>query len=162
MSYTNSDGVYVLTGVDQGAVRTNGNNDNAMRRTMVIDLDFTQIGSSVSASSIDPMAATIPAYSVITQAILVMTTGATSGGSATLDIGTYTAAGSAVAATGITAATALTAIDAVGEVVRASGSLVSGTATVGTAPVYVLPKYNTAAYTAGAGKLYIQYITIND
>jgi hypothetical protein len=104
------------------------------------------------------MDASIPANSIIVGATMIMLTGATSGGAATLDVGTYTAAASAVAATGIVAGAALTAIDGVGEVVRGAGSLVTGTTSTGTAPVYVAAKYNTAAFTAGSARLFVQYI----
>ena len=158
MSYTNADGVYVLTGVDQGAVRPNGTTDEAVRRTLVIDIDFTQIPTTVTSANINPLDAFIPANSIITNATLVMTTAAASGGAATLDIGTYTSSATAVAATGILAASALSTVNTQYAVVRPAGTLVSGAVTTGTAPVYVVPKYNTAAFTAGAGKLFIQYI----
>ncbi len=159
MSYTNADGVYVLTGTDQGAIRPNGTNDNAVRRSLVIDIpDFTAIPATVTTAHINAMDASIPANSIIVGATMIMLTGATSGGSATLDVGTYTSAASAVAATGIIAGAALTAIDGVGEVVRGAGSLVTGTTSTGTAPVYVAAKYNTAAFTAGSARLFVQYI----
>ena len=159
MSYTNSDGLYTITGIDQAAVQDKGTALRYPVQTMVVNIPaFTAIGTTFSAANIDPIDPVIPANAVILRATLVMSVAATSGGAATLDIGTYTAAGAAVAATGIDAAVALTAIDAIGEVVRCDGTLVAGTATVGTAPVHVGLKWNTAAYTAGAGKLIIEYV----
>ena len=157
MSYFNADGAYVLTGTDQGAIRPNGVSEDAILRTMVIDIDFTQIPAAVTAANINPMDATLPANSVIQSAYLFMSTAAASGGAATLDIGTYNAAGTAVAATGIVAAAALSTVNTAGAVLRAAGALTT-TASTGAAPVYVVPKYGTAAYTAGAGKLYINYV----
>lgn len=159
MSYTNADGAYVLTGTDQGALLLQGTTEDAYTRSLVIDLpDFTLIGTTFGAANVTPQMPTIPAGAVIVRATLVMTTAATSGGAPTLDIGTYTTAGAAVAATGITAATALAAINAVGSVVRGAGTVVSGTTTVGAAPVVIGAKWNTAAFTAGAAKLVIDYM----
>lgn len=160
MSYTNADGTYVLTGTDQGAVLLQGTTSYPVRRSLVIDIpDFTAIGTTFGASNINPMAAVIPANALIVDANLIMTTAATSGGAATLTIGTYLASGTAVDADGIDATIALAAMDAIGEVVQCDGAQVNGTVTVGTAACYVGVIYATAAYTAGAGKLIIDYQT---
>ena len=159
MSYNNVDGLYVLTGVDEGTVVYQGTATGAITRNLVIDIpDFTLIGTAFGASNINVQLPTIPANAVLTSATLVMTTAATSAGAATLSIGTYNAAGTAIVAAGITSATALTAIDAIGEVVRCAGTQVAGTATIGTAAAYIGMTYATAAYTAGAAKLFIQYL----
>ena len=158
MSYTNSDGTYVLTGTDQGAVLLQGTSEDVVRRTLVIDIDFTALGTTFTSANITPNMPVIPANSFITNATLIMNTAATSGGAATLDIGTYLASGTAVVAAGLTSASALTTIDAIGEVLKCAGTQVNGTITIGTAPVYIGAKWGTAAYTAGAGKLYIDYI----
>ena len=159
MSYTNSDGLYVLTFADQGAEQDKGSTILSPVKTLVINIpDFTAIGSSFGSSNIDPLDPIIPANSLIINADLIMTTAATSGGSATLTIGTYNAAGTAIDADGIDATIALTAMDAIGEVVQCDGAQVNGTVTVGTANAYVGLIYGTAVFTAGAGKLVIQYI----
>lgn len=159
MSYTNSDGLYVLTFADQGTEQDKGTHVVNAVKTMIVNIpDFTLLGTSFGSSNIDPLDPVIPANSLIINADLIMTTAATSGGSATLSIGTYLASGTAVAATGIDATIALTAMDAIGEVVQCDGTQVNGTVTIGTAPVYIGLIYGTAAFTAGAGKLVIQYI----
>jgi hypothetical protein len=158
MSYTNADGLYILTDRDQGTIGGEGATTRASRQSIVIDIVGTAVPLTFGAAQIDPLAPQIPAGSVILSATLVVTTAFTSGGAAALNIGTYLANGTAVAATGIDAAVALTAIDAIGEVVRCDGTLITGTATVGTAPVYVGIDYDTAAYTAGAARLVIEYI----
>ena len=159
MSYTNADGLYVLTHADQGLEQDKGTAILPVQRELVIDIpDFRTIKTTFAAVDIDPLDPVIPANAVILRAHLVMRTAATSGGSATLDVGTYLANGTAVSATGIDAAVALTAIDAIGEVVRCDGALITGTVTTGTAPTYIGLKWNTAAYTAGAGKLVIDYV----
>ena len=160
MSYTNADGLRVLTDTDQGAVKLQGTSSKAMRQVLVVDIPaFTAIKTTFGAVDIDVQNPVLPANSVILSATLVMTAAATSGGAATLDIGTYNAAGTAIAATGIDAAIALTAIDAIGETVRCDGTLTT-TGSPATVDTYIGLKWNTAAYTAGAGKLYIEYIRL--
>lgn len=160
MSYTNADGLRVLTNDDQGVVKTQGTSAGAMRQVLVVDIPaFTAIKTTFGAADIDLLNPVLPANSVILSATLVMTAAATSGGAATLDIGTYNAAGTAIAATGIDAAIALTAIDAIGETVRCDGTLTT-TGSPATVDTYIGLKWNTAAYTAGAGKLYIEYIRL--
>lgn len=161
MSYTNADGLYVLTHGGQGAVQDKGGTVLSARQTLVYDIsDFTAIGSSFGASDIDPLDPVIPAGSLIVGATLVMTTAATSGDSATLTIGTYNAAGTAIDADGIDAAVALTAIDANGDVVRCDGAQASGVLGYVTADAYIGAIYGTAAFTAGAGKLIVEYVQL--
>lgn len=161
MSYTNADGLYVLTNGDDGSALDQGTTNGAQTKALVIDIDLTRVGTTFGAANITPQWPVIPARSVITRATLVMTAAATSGGAATLDLGTYNAAtGAAVAATGIDAAIALTAIDAVGEVVRCDGTVAIGTVDVGAADVVIGPVRAVAAYTAGRAKLFVEYIDI--
>ena len=160
MSYTNSDGLRVLTGSDQGAELKQGVSAGAMVQTLVLDFDLTAVGTSFGASDINLNNPYIPANSLILRADLVMTTPATSGGSPTLDIGTYNSAGTAIDADGIDAAIALTALDlAGGETVRCDGAHLT---TVGRVSVdaYIGLIRAVTTYTAGAGKLYIQYIKL--
>jgi len=159
MSYTNNDGLRVLTNADQGAVKTQGTTGQDLKQVLVVDITFTSIGATFGAPNIDLNNPYIPAGSIITRAGLVMTTAATSGGAPTLDIGTYNSAGTAIVATGIDAAIALTAIDAVGETVRCDGSHTT-TAGYVASDAYIGLKYNTAAYTAGVGKLYVEYVKL--
>ena len=155
MSYTNADGLRVLTFGGQGEVIDRGVTESG---TLVIDIaDFTAIGSTFGAADIDVNKAVIPAGSVITGATLVMTTAATSGGSATLTIGTYNAAGAAIDADGIDAAVAITVIDADGDVVRCDGAQAAGVLGYLTADAHVGMLYGTAAFTAGAGKLIVEF-----
>ena len=160
MSYTNADGLRVVTNDDQGVVKTQGTAPGAMHQCLVVDIPaFTAIGTTFGAANIDVMNPVIPANSLILSATLVMTTAATSGGAATLTIGTYNAAGTAIDADGIDATVALTAIDAIGETVRCDGAHLT-TAGLVTVDAYIGLIYATAAYTAGAGKLYIEYVKL--
>lgn len=159
MSYTNIDGLRVLTDADQGAVKTQGTSVTSGTQVLVVDLTLTSLGTTFTSTNIDLNNPFIPAGSLIKRADLVMTTAATSGGSATLTIGTYNAAGSAIVAAGIDSAIALTAIDAIGETVRCDGT---HTTTAGyiAENAYIGAIYATAAFTAGVGKLYIEYVKL--
>ena len=156
MSYTNTDGLRVLTNDDQGAVKTQGTSATSATQVICIDVTFTSIATTFGAINIDLNNPCIPANSVILRADLVMTAAATSGGAATLDIGTYNSAGTAIVAAGIDSAIALTAIDAIGETVRCDGTHTT-TAGYVASDAYIGLKWSTAAYTAGVGKLYVEY-----
>lgn len=156
MSYTNADGLRVLTNDDQGAVKAQGTSVTSATQVLVVDVTLTSVGATFGVANIDLNNPFIPANSLILRADLVMTTAATSGGAATLDIGTYNSVGTPIQATGIDAAIALTAIDAIGETVRCDGVHTTATGLV-TSDAYIGLKYNVAAFTAGVGKLYIEY-----
>jgi hypothetical protein len=160
MSYTNADGLFVLTNGAQGAVNDEGVTARGARQVITKKLSLAGLASSFGSSNIDPLEAMIPAGAIIVNADLVITDAATSGGSATLTIGTYNAAGTAVDADGIDAAIALAAIDADGDVVQCNGDQVSGVVTVGSAPVYIGALYGTAAFTAGEAVLIVEYIKV--
>ena len=155
MSYTNTDGLRVLTNDDQGVVKTQGTTATSATQVLVVDLTFTSIGSSFGLANIDLNNPFIPAGSVILRADLVMTAAAT-GASSTLTIGTYNAAGTAIVAAGIDSAIALTAIDGIGETVRCDGTHMT-TAGYIAENAYIGAIYGTAVFTAGVGKLYVEY-----
>ena len=160
MSDTNADGLRVLTYGDQGVVRNNGATAVATEQTLVKKFTLTDVGSSFGVSNIDVYDAFIPAGSVITGATLVVTDAATSGGAATLTIGTYNAAGTAIDADGIDAAVALTVIDADGDVVRCDGAQAGGVLGYVSVNAYIGAIYGTAAYTAGEATLIVKYVKI--
>jgi hypothetical protein len=155
MSYVNADGLEVLTAGEQGTAAKRGTSLSSQKKSLVMTITGTEVPSSVATPQDHD--AFIPAGSYITSASLIVTTAFTSGGSATLTIGTYTQAGAAVDADGIDAAVALAAIGA-DKAVACDGAAVGGTATVGGADVYVEAIYGTAAFTAGEAKLVIEYI----
>ncbi len=163
MSYTNADGLRVLTNADQGAELLQGGTGESPRRAITVDIPaFTAIGSSFGSSNINVNHPVIPAGSVIVGATLVMSTAADSAAdNATLTIGTYNAAGTAIDADGIDATIAQTAIDAEGDVVRCDGAQASGVLGYCAVDAYIGMIYGTAAYTAGAGKLIVEFIKIN-
>lgn len=159
MSYTNADGLRVLTNDDQGVVKTQGTAIDAMTQTLVVDINFASLGSSFGASNIDLLNPVIPAGSMILGADLVMTTGATSGGAATLTIGTYNSAGTAIVAAGFISAAALATVNTTGATTRCAGT---HTTTAGyiASDAYVGAIFGTAAFTGGVGKLYIRYVKV--
>lgn len=156
MSYTNADGLQVLTNGAAGVAKDEGTTSVSAIKTMVVKIgDATALGSSAATpDDHDPF---IPAGSFIKSASLVVTTPFTSGGAATLTIGAYNQAGTAIDADGIDAAIALAAVGA-DKAVACDGALVGGTATVGSADAYIKANYGTAAFTAGAATLVIEYI----
>ena len=112
-------------------------------------------------------AATIPANATVQQVTIKTTTAATSGGAADLTLGAYTVDDDtgllvAVDADGFAAAgdSALADFSVAGETIvlgKAAGAALVGKATVGAAAVVVAPTYATAAYTAGALQVIIEY-----
>lgn len=157
MSYTNADGLYILTDGDQGVANLTGGNNNGVKFLMIDIDDATTIAASPAAPAAND--AFIPSGSYITRASLIVSD-AFAGATAALNIGLQTAAGVAIDAQGIDAAIAVTAIDADGDVVACNGAYVNGVVTVGAADAYVSLDYDTAAFTAGAAKLVIEYIEV--
>jgi len=155
MSYVNADGLEVLTAGEQGTAAKRGTSLSSQKKSLVMNITGTEVPSSVATPQDHD--AFIPAGSYITGAHLIVSTAFTSGGSATLTVGSYTQAGAAVDADGIDAAVAVAALVA-DKAVACDGALVGGTATVGGADVYIEAIYGTAAFTAGEAKLVIEYI----
>lgn len=143
-------------------------------KTIEIDYDLTQIPTgTVSYSSdlnndgtVDGFSNAdtyIPADATVIRAIVIATTAAAGGTSFT--VGTYTKAGAAIVATGLVTATegVLANINTVGKRTLGAGALCAvavGTAGVGTADAYV-GIGTTGTFTAGKGKIIIEYIDTN-
>ena len=155
MSYVNADGLEVLTAGEQGTAAKRGTSLSSQKKALVMNITGTEVPSSVATPQDHD--AFIPAGSYITGAHLVVTTAFTSGGSATLTIGTYQQDASVVDADGIDATSAVADLVA-NKAVACNGAAVGGTATVGAADVYIEAIYGTAAFTAGEAKLVIEYI----
>lgn len=159
MAWLNEDGLEVLMHGEQGDVKDNGGSVTSVVNQFVYNIaDATTLGSS----DVDPASndAFIPAGAYIKGAYLIVETAFTSGGAATLGLGLQEKDGTIIDADGIDAAIALTAINAVGKVVNCDGALVGGTLTVGSADAYISSLYGTAAFTAGAAKLVIEYVKV--
>jgi hypothetical protein len=152
MSYTNADGLRVLTFGAKGEVNPTGNTCDTVRRTLVVKLADASTLADVTIPDVT-LDAYIPADSVVLQAWLVVDT-AFAGATAVLDIGTFNSAGTAVDDDGIDAAIAMATL--VDNLVVACNGAVIGTRV--TADTYVGFSYDTAAFTAGAAVLYVEYL----
>ena len=152
MSYTNADGLLVLTNGESGVPAENGRTAVAAKKNLLVDIDLTKGGQSWR-SGVD---ASIPAGSYITSASLVVKTAAAGG--TTVTVGLVTAAGAAIDADGIDAAVA-TADLAANKAVACDGDLVGGTATVGAVEAYVGIS-TSGTFTAGNLLLVIEYIEV--
>lgn len=159
MSWINADGLEVLTHRDQGDINDTGGTLTSVTNQFVFTIeDASTIGSAaVAPSALD---AFIPAGAYITKAYLIVEEAFTSGGSATLTLGTVTGDGTVIDADGIDAAIALSVIDAGGDVVVHDGAQVAGTTTVGASNAYLSPVYGTAAFTGGKGKVVVEFVTV--
>ncbi len=152
MSYTNADGLRILTNGDAGVAAENGVNTVSAKKTMLVNIDLTK-GDQALNNGED---AFIPAGSYITAASLVVKTAASGGTNVT--IGLINAAGSDIDADGIDATVATAAL-AANLAVACDGAKVGGTETVGAADAYIDIDV-TGTYTAGELLLVIEYIEV--
>lgn len=176
MPWTNSDGLVVRFPVDfiqnpRAVNRVTALNTRGAIKELEIDVDLTKIPTgTVSYTSDLNNDGTLdgfndgdtyfPANASVLRATWVSKDAAAGGTSFT--VGTYTQAGAAIAATGLITATegVLANINAAGKRVYGAGSLVAataGTAGVGTADAYIGVS-TTGTFTAGTGRLIIEYI----
>lgn len=155
--WTNSDGLEVRFNGPEAGQTGAGLEACGPIKSIAVDFDFA---TAITAAA-DAHEAFIPAGSYIVNAYLIVTTAATSAGTATLTIGLAQKDGTVIDADGIDATIALAALGA-DKVVRCDGALAGGTASVGAANAYVYTTPTTSgdAFTAGRGKLVIQYIEV--
>lgn len=155
--WTNSDGLEVRFVNPEAGPTGAGLESCGPIKSIAVDFDFA---TAITAAA-DGHEAFIPAGSYIVGAYLIVTTAATSAGTATLTIGLAQKDGTVIDADGIDATIALAALGAA-KVVRCDGALSAGTASVGSANAYVYTTPTTAgdAFTAGRGKLVVQYIEV--
>lgn len=154
--WTNDDGLEVRFGLDR-ATQSPGGRTSAEEKVLVYEVaDATALGDTDTAAVAgdEPF---IPAGAIIKDAYFVVDTAFTSAGVAVLDIGLKEADGTNIDDDGIDAAVALAALGA-DAVVNCDGADV-GTR-VGADNAYLMFTYDTAAFTAGAGKLVIKYIEV--
>lgn len=165
-TWTNADGLVVGFGthtVDNGVPSVTAGRGSVKTMTFKFNgIDLVTTGSVVAGTQL-PQSAVIRRGSIIQRAKLQTVVAFTSGGAATLSIGTFKdgAAGTVDVAAGISSALAITTIDAVGETVVCAGTLVNGTIPLGAtsdSDVVVIPSWGTAAFTAGSAVLTIEYI----
>lgn len=155
--WTNSDGLEVRFNLDR-TTDAGGGTTIGTEKILVVDLpDATALGDTDTAA-VAGDAAFIPAGSLVLSAHFYVDTAFTSAGLAVLDIGFKQAAGTNIADDGVDAAVALAALGA-NMAVPCDGVLVDGTEWLAN-DSYPMFTYDTAAFTAGAGKLIIKYIQV--
>ena len=162
MSWTNSDGLVVRFGTDKGTEKESGSTEANVHRTLVHKFAFGDIANT-DVTAADPESPFIPADSVITRATLYVTT-AFVGATGVLDIGLKVAAGTNTDDDGIDSV-AVTVLDAIGDTINCNGAYVSSS--VGnltglriTADQYIMTTWDTAAFTAGAATLVVEYLLL--
>ena len=154
--WSNDDGLEVRYGLDRTTEQPSGNT-SAEEKVLVWKLaDATDVGATDTAAAAGDEAF-IPSGAIIKDAYFVVDTAFTSGGAATLDIGLKSLDAGTVNTDVVDAAIALTAIDAANDVIACNGSAI-GTRLAGDRAISVT--YNTAAFTAGAGKLVVKYVLV--
>lgn len=153
MVWTNDDGMGVLMHAEQGQVVDSGVT-NTKRQMAVFTIEDATTLADADTDQVGPTEAPIPAGAVILNAWIVVDAAFTSGGAAVLDVGTKAAAGTTIDDDGIDAAVALAALGA-DDVVAADGALIG---TKVTADSYITATYDTAAFTAGSGKVVVEYL----
>jgi hypothetical protein len=162
MSWTNSDGLVVRFGTDKGTEKESGSTEANVHRTLVHKFAFGDIANT-DVTAADPESPFIPADSVITRATLYVTT-AFVGATGVLDIGLKVADGTNTDDDGIDAAIAVTALDAIGDTINCNGAYVSSAGNLTglriTADQYIMTTYDTAAFTAGAATLVVEYLLL--
>lgn len=127
-------------------------NTEAYGDTMVAEVDAITLPDAGVPTQYEN-GAYIPAGALIESVQLVVSDAFTSGGAAVLDVGVYDEDGVAVDDDGLVAAQAVAGLTA-GAVIAGAGALVG---TVASQNLYVALTYDTAAFTAGSGRLVIKY-----
>lgn len=152
----NDDGLKVRFNLNQAEEADRGTTAVGVRRAVKVDItDATALATSdTSVPTGDEVS--IPAGAYIVNAYYIVKTAHTSGGSATLTFGLKNSAGSAIDADGIDAAIAVAALGA-NAAVNCDGAYVGGALKLAS-EAWITAIYATAAFTAGAGTLVVEYI----
>lgn len=156
VDWTNSDGLEIrFTGPE--ANQSGAEVVGGATKELVVDFTFSEAITAAAWAH----ESYIPAGSYIKSATLIVTEAATSGGTATLTIGLAQKDGSVIDADGIDATIALADL-AAAKVVKCDGALAGGVASIGSANgyVYTTPTTSSNAFTAGKGRLVIEYIEV--
>ena len=160
--WTNNDGLRVGFGThtadnDVPAVSSAGN-----MKTMRMEITLADLSDTFAATDRKPQEAVIRRGSVIHRAILRTVEAATSGGAATLDIGTWGTNDVVDVADGLVADVTIAEMTTIGEVHVLDGALIqaSGVTACGAvadSDVVIAPSWETQAFTAGVVELEIEY-----
>ena len=157
MAYFNTDGLYIKTGREEGALAIGGTYRTAsalqcteVKMTLVTD---APVASAIVGTASGQLGTIIPGGVRIEAVEVITETAVTSGGSATLDVGLVRLdRTTAIDIDGLVAALAIASFNAAGERVYLTNGVTGFGALVGTTtafPGYIVSNYNTAAFTAG-------------
>jgi len=166
-SYINADGLEVGFGThtadNELAAASSGNLVKTL--SALITLANIEDSASVTVASLSNRAANLPRGTVIKAGTLQVVEAATSGGVATLNIGTFHEDSSSVVAddnNGLDDTIALAGVlDVVGAIVNLDGALVGGVVPAGAtsnSAVQIVHSFGTAAFTAGKVLLTLEYV----
>lgn len=150
MSWTNEDGLLVRYNLERSTVADDG--VTADKQFVMTVADATALADADTAAEAGDRPY-LPAGATIESAYFQVDTAFTSGGAAVLDIGLKQADGTTIDDDGIDAAIAVAALT-VRSVTASDGALVPSKLQYDSYPTIT---YDTAAFTAGAGKLVINY-----
>lgn len=162
--WTNQDGLVVGFGtrdVNGKAAHSHYSPDGALIVSLPVIGTQLEDTDSVTAATITGQGVSIPRGAILERATFHVTEAFTSGGAATLDLGTYDSDNSAITvddADGIDVDIALTAIDAVGDFIVCDGALVgAAVGATSNSDVTLVAAYQTAAFTGGKGTLVCRF-----
>lgn len=162
MTWDNEDGLIIRFGTERAEVLdAAGGTANAAYKTLVHKFAFGDIATT-DVTVPNPNEAFLPADSVMMRATLYVTTGFV-GATGVLDIGLKTADGTNTDDDGIDAAIAVTALNVVGDTILCNGDLIVDgdlTAVRFTEAQYIMTTWDTAAFTAGAATLVVEYLEL--
>lgn len=135
------------------------------REVLTVEINGVDLSDTYSATDFKPQDVIIPRGSRIIRASFQVLLAFTSGGAATLDVGTFTkglATDVVDDADGLVADMSIAELTSIGEVHILDGALVgaSGQTAVGATglgDVVIAPSYETAVFTAGRGILTVEY-----
>ena len=157
MAWKNADGLYIKFGTEEGQLGAGGAYaypEEGQDHVVDVEIDLTKLSTSTQTILDDNVR--IPKGYVVKKVQLYVTAAATSGGSATLDVGLVRADRTTEQDhDGLAAAVALTAVNAAGKQVdlgvgsTGAGALVGTTLPAAAASSYLVAKAGTAVFTGG-------------
>jgi hypothetical protein len=157
-TWSNSDSLKIISGRDAGIPREGGVTSDLMEKSLTLEFAYNSATNVSTAGNTDGREAFLPANCYITKAYFIVESAFTAAGAATLSIGIAQADGTVINSTGLLATAAKTTVDTIGKVSVLAGTLVGGTVTIGTNNGFVYFTTATGPWTAGSGKLVIEYL----
>jgi hypothetical protein len=163
-TWTNQDGLVVGFGphtVDNDVAGVYG----GTKKVLSVEYDLADLSDTFAATTVKPQDPRIPRGSYITRATIQTLVAATSGGAATLDVGTW-GVGLATEvvddADGLVADVTIAEMTSIGETHVCDGALILASDGVGVgatsnSDVVIAPSYETAVFTAGRIRLTVEY-----